>query len=266
MGVDHRLALVTGATSGIGEALARLLASKNVKLLLTGRNRKKLQQLKEDLSSQIEVDTCAVDLASPEGRRCLVEWMKDKKPDLIVNNAGFGLYGEAFHFSVDEQMAIIQVDVLAVVEITLQAVNMFIEAKREGTILNVSSAAGYQIFPNLTTYAASKAFVNAFSRSLDFEVKPKGIRVLLSCPGQVSTGFFSRASNRDVDNRSNALVMSATFAANALWRQIESGKAVEIFDWKYKIGNYLSRLIPTRWLAPILQRIISKRQPRSGFN
>lgn len=255
----HSLALITGATSGIGEALSHLLASKNISLLLTGRNREKLEALKKELSLQVSVDTFPADLAHEKERRALLDWMEEKKADLVINNAGVGFYGEAIT-AIPEQLEILQVNVLALAEITFGAVNFFVREKMKGTVLNVSSVAGYQVFPGFTSYAASKAFVNTFTRSLAFEVQSKGIRILLSCPGQVATPFSSRASHRNLQRKPNFFVMSDSFAAYAIWEQIQSGKPVQIFDWKYKIGIYLSALIPTRWLAPLLQNQILKRK------
>lgn len=253
-------ALITGATSGIGEALAKKLASHGISLLLTGRNLKKLNGLKTLLSNLVSVEILHLDLGSPIERKQLLAWIHLKNPDLLINNAGYGLYGNAIEFPVDEQLKMLEVDVNAVVELTLEMSKNLIASGKQGVILNVSSAAAYQIFPQFTVYAAAKAFLNSFSCSLDYELKSQGVRILAACPGQVATDFFKRASQGSNDKRSKLLVMDVEEAAQNIWWQIQNGKPIYIFDWKYRLITYLSFFFPKSWVASILGRMIAKRK------
>src|SRR5580693_8214964 len=150
-----RLALVTGASSGLGKALCHLLAKKGVRLIVTGRNRSKL----EELHGLVHV----ADLA--QSRDSLIKLIHEHVPDLVINNAGWGLYGDALSHTTKEQMDILEVNANAVLEISLEAARAMIKAKTEGAIVNIASGAAFFAFPTLAVYAASKAFVGSFSEA-----------------------------------------------------------------------------------------------------
>ena len=189
--MNFKTALVTGATSGIGEAVARLLASKGISLILTGRNGEKLAQLSTEL--KVPVETVIADLSLPQDRAIVAAKIRTTVPDLIINNAGIGLYGEAVALSKEKQMDIVTLNVEALTDLTLESARVLSEAKRPGVILNVASAAAFTVFPQFALYSASKAFVVQLSESMDWELKSQGIRVLASCPGVVATNFRERA-------------------------------------------------------------------------
>jgi hypothetical protein len=250
------LALITGATSGIGEALAKLLASKGIPLLLTGRNQAKLEELKSSLKTKVEI--LAADLSSKEGRKVLIDKIFELKVDLLVNNAGFGFYGEIVDVETKALLEMIELDVLAVVELTAEVAKSMIKNGQKGVIMNVSSVAAFHVLPNLATYSASKAFLNSFSRAVDFELMGKGIRVLASCPGRVATGFQTRASGGKVKSGDGGLFMTSEFAADEIWRQILNEKPVHVFDWKYRFSTFMTHFIPTSWAARIGRSFMKK--------
>lgn len=254
--MNERLALVTGATSGIGKAICQLLARKGLALIATGRNQIQLQLLQGQLSSKVVIQTIPLDLNQPSERQNLIEMIHHQKPDLVINNAGFGLYGEALTYSTQEQLAILEVNSKAVLELTLEAARTLISAEKSGVILNVSSAAGFQNYPNMAVYAASKAFVNHFSQAFDFEVKKYGVRILTICPGMVETSFQKRAGSREEKIPG---MLSAPFVAEQIWKQIEELKTLSIIDWKYRLLTFISHLFPQRWVANIEQKIIETR-------
>jgi len=237
-------ALITGATSGIGESLARLLASKGIALILTGRNESKLQGLKAELSSQIAVETIAADLQDKNDRAKLVQIIREDSIDLLINNAGFGVYGPAISKNTTELLNVLELNAAAVLELTVEAAKTMVANNKKGIIMNISSVAAYHLIPNLAVYSATKAFVNNFSETLDFELKPKGVRVLTACPGKVATEFQTRASKGRVKLKAGGSVMSQEFAANEIWEQIQSKKSVHIFDWKYRFATFISKFIP----------------------
>jgi short-subunit dehydrogenase len=254
------LALVTGASSGIGQALCRLLADKGIDLLITGRQEERLNSLVEEFRENVSVIAFTADLALPEGRRRVVDKIHEYQPDLVVNNAGFGIYGQAIEHSIRGELEIAEVNALAVLELTLEAARTMIKGGKKGTILNVSSAAAFQVFPMLATYSAAKAFVNQLSESLDYETRGKGVRVLVACPGMVNTGFRSRASGEEAADADNPTVMSASFAAEQLWKQIVNQQGLSIFDWKTRLGTFFSRnILPKAFVAKLIARNIGKR-------
>ncbi len=252
------LALVTGGTSGIGESLCRLLAKEEIDIIIVGRNEKMLHQLKNELQLQVHVETLAIDLSQKKDRDRLINCLHQLAPDLVVNNAGSGLYGEALSYHTEEQKNILEVNGNTVLEITLEAARTLISKGKEGIILNVSSAASFQTMPNFAVYAASKTFITHVSLALDEEMKPYGIRVLTTCPGFVQTHFNERAGG---GQRSSVGMMSSDFVAQKMWQQIQSRKSLLIIDWKYRWLTYLSHLVPHQWIAPIIKKIINKRIP-----
>lgn len=255
-----RLALVTGATTGIGEAISYLLAEKGIALIIHGRNEERLQQLAQKLKERVDVSVCQADLRIPKERANVLAVIRQKAPDLVINNAGFGLYGDVLEQETAEQLEIIDVNITALVEIAMESARTLIQRKQAGVILNVASAAAFLPFPTFSVYAASKAFVVSFSQGFDAEICEKGIRVLVACPGQVATQFRFRASKgKTASSDPNREVMSAHFAAEQLWQQIQKEQAVRIFDWKYRLAICLSRLVPARLLSRILKNSLTKR-------
>ncbi|MEX1012442.1 MAG: SDR family NAD(P)-dependent oxidoreductase [Waddliaceae bacterium] len=246
-------ALVTGATSGIGKELCHLLLKQGVSLIATGRDAKELEKYEGAI-------TLISDLTQVEDRKKLVSLIHEKKPDLVINNAGIGLYGDALDSPISDQMQLVEVNINALTELTLEAVKMMSAHQKMGVVLNVSSVAGFLPFPGNAAYAASKAFVTNFSVALDFECREKGIRILAACPGMVDTAFRTRAGGKE-PHVSKSGVMSARYAANQILWQIKKRKPVHIFDWKYRVGVFLmTYILPTAFTSKMMHGIILKRK------
>lgn len=243
-------ALVTGATSGIGKALCELLVEKKINLIITARSQSQLEALAAEWRSSVSVDVISCDLSIPEERQKVVECLREKAPELVINNAGFGFYGEALSHSTASHLNMLELDCAAVLELSLEAARSLIEAKKEGTILNISSAAGFYAIPYFATYASCKAFLNQFSQALHEELKDQGVNVLTACPGVVDTHFQERAGGKIISKRG---VMTVRFAAEEIWRQILEEKTIHIFDWRYRFLTFLSRLMPQKLLFKILK-------------
>ena len=257
--IQFSMALVTGASSGIGEALCHLLANKGIPLLITGRDRNKLEHLATKLRKHITVISLSADLGKPEERKMVIEMIGKHSPDLVINNAGLGLYGDVLSHSTDKQMEILKINGEAVLEITVEAARNLKLRNRSGVILNVASSAAFQVFPQLAVYAAAKTFVTNFSESFDQEMKPYGIRILTACPGMVKTAFSKRAGSSTITKLDEQLAMAPKFAAKEIWLQIQKGKAVHLFDWKYRLFTYLGVILPKSWRVAILQRSIENK-------
>ena len=251
------LACITGATSGIGEELSYLLANKQIPLLLTGRNYAKLEELKENLSVHTKVITIEADLADNHGRQKVLEAIYNYVPTLLINNAGRGIYG-----SFDSQDPKIHIDLLrvnneALVALTYACIKALKEHQKKGIIMNISSVAAFYPLPYIALYSASKAFVNHFSQAVDLEMKDEGIRVLASCPGAIKTNFRERSGGREV-KEFNAYEMTAKFAAQEIYRQIENKTPLHIFDWKYRLLTRLFLLIPKSLQGKMLKKNLKK--------
>lgn len=191
-----RAALVTGASSGIGREMARLLAAEGTDLVVVARDKGRLDDLAAELSGRhgVAVEVLAADLAVPtqlaEVERRVAD--ADRPIDLLVNNAGFGTYGNQVDLDVDTEEREIAVNVTAVVRLTHAALGPM-TARRRGAVLNVSSVAGLQATPGNAVYGASKAFVASYGESVSGELAGTGVTLTTVLPGYTRTEFQDRA-------------------------------------------------------------------------
>lgn len=190
-------ALVTGASSGLGEEFARELARRHANLVLTARSRDKLETLAADLSrvNGVRADVIVQDLAEADGALALSRELKARglTIDHLVNNAGFGTSGRFETMDVEREARMIRVNCESVTVLSRSLLRGMLERKRGG-IINVASTAGHQPTPFMTTYGASKAFVLSFTLALAEELRGTGVHALVLCPGPVPTGFQAAAS------------------------------------------------------------------------
>ena len=191
-----KTALVTGASYGIGAEFARQLAAKKTNLVLVARSEDKLQELADELQSQHGIQTYVIpqDLTLAQAVATILEKIEylGLRIDLLVNNAGFGDYGLFSDRPLTKQLAMIQLNVNVLVELT----GLFLPAMQhqgEGGIINISSIAGFQPLPKMSVYAATKAFVLNFTEALWAENKDTGVRILAVCPGPTESEFFKAA-------------------------------------------------------------------------
>lgn len=195
MSARRRLALITGASDGIGKELALIFAQHGHDLALTARRAERLEALADAIAATGRPRPLVIpcDLARPEGSATLAAALADAGAEVetLVNNAGFGLNGAFAALDGDEQGAMIDLNVRALTELTWRLLPDL--RKTRGAILNVASVASYAPGPGMAVYYASKAYVLSFSEALHEELKPDGVRVSALCPGPVATGFQARA-------------------------------------------------------------------------
>lgn len=250
------VAVITGASAGIGAELARVFAAHGHELVLVARREPRLQVLADEIAGQGHPRplVLGLDLALPgvSGRLRAAIAAADAEPQYVVNNAGFGLWGPAASLSRDEQLAMVDLNVRTVVDLSLVFVDSLI--RHRGGILNVASVAGFMPGPYLTVYYASKAFVLSFSESLRAELAGSGIRVTVLCPGPVPTEFQARAGGVPRQGAS-FLDRSAAEVAVAGYRGLMAGKAHVVPGWTNKIVTFLPRLLPRAFLAGQMARI-----------
>ena len=186
--------LITGASGGLGQAFAEQVAERGSDLVLVGRSEDKLQALGQRLErqSKITATVLTADLASASEVDQLISNLKTRRidVDLLINNAGFGLFQRFLETPLERQLEEIDVNVRAVVLLT-HALAPAMVARNKGGVINLSSSAGFQPVPGANIYAASKSFVLLFSEALAQELVSTGVRVLAVCPGPVATGFFA---------------------------------------------------------------------------
>lgn len=193
---DRPVALVTGASSGIGEHLARQLAADGHDLVVVARNRQALERLALELQDahRATVEVLAADLGTAEGVAAVASRVTDGDPlDVVVNNAGFGWFGDMAEQPPTVVESLVAVNVSAVAQLSRAAVASMVP-RRHGGLLNVSSTAGFVPGPHSALYHAAKAFVTSLSEALHEEALPHGVRVTVLCPGYTPTGFQERAN------------------------------------------------------------------------
>ena len=187
--------LITGASAGIGAALARIFARHGHELLLVARREQQARRARgRDRRARAQrPHVASVDLERRDAADAIAEAMArlGVEPDTVVNNAGFGLLGPAASLSRSEQLAMIDVNVRALTDLSFAFVDAL--ERRRGGILNVASVAAFLPGPNMAVYYATKAYVVSFSDALHWELRPRGVRVTALCPGPVPTEFQARA-------------------------------------------------------------------------
>ena len=215
-------ALVTGASSGIGWEMARLLAAEGTELVLVGRDEARLNQL----SAEIGGDALPADLSTADGLSRVVDRVGDDTVpvDLLINNAGLGFFGDFVAQTSEQKRLTVDVNVVAVHELADAAARAMV-ARGSGTILNVSSVAGDLPGPQTATYNASKAFVTSLSESMAMDLKPHGVIVSCLCPGLTRTDFQDRASY-DTSDIPEFLWMTAADVAAAGLDGAASGRTI----------------------------------------
>jgi short-subunit dehydrogenase len=192
-------------------------------------------------------------LSEPDARKKVVAWIHQHTPDLLINNAGFGLYGDVLQHPTKSTLEILEVNANAALELTLEAAKALRAQNKKGTILNVSSVAAFYPYPSFAIYAAAKACVNHFSQALDREFKPYGIRVLTACPGKIATSFQQRASQGRF-LKHEPFTMSPQKAARLIWKQIEKQKPLYVFDWPYRLALSLTACLPKCLVQQLLPK------------
>jgi short-subunit dehydrogenase len=244
-------ALITGASAGIGVAIARELAAGGTNLVLTARRRDRLVGLAAELSAKHNVRTlvCVADLAQPLGPQQIFSFTEEKKIpiDLLVNNAGFGAYGEFHRLRLDRLIEMTQVNVTAVVHITHLYLPGMI-ARGNGDILIVASTAAFQAVPFISTYAATKVFDLHFAEGLAVEVRQYGVHVCALCPGSTETEFFQVAGQR---NHTRRAPETAEKVAHVGLVALASGKSSVISGLTNWMGAEAVRVVPRRMVARI---------------
>ncbi len=244
-------AVVTGASSGIGRAIAHQLASEGVNLILTAR------RPIEERFDDVRVEALQLDLAEPGAPQRLFEFTEARsiKPALLVNNAGFGAYGEFGEIDLARQLEMIQLNCSAVVGLTHLYLPAMVE-HRKGDILIVASTASFQAVPYQTTYAATKAFDLIFAEGVAAEVKRFGVRVCALCPGQTTTEFHE-VSREPIPKAMS--VHSAEEVARIGLDALRRGKQYVICGFGNRMGMELQRVAPRSVVTAVSERLFRPR-------
>jgi short-subunit dehydrogenase len=197
-------ALITGASFGIGESFAEILAAEGADLVITARARERLESIASRLRGlySVNVDVIDADLLEDSSPAKIFEMTEGsgKRIDLLVNNAGFGQVGDFDLLPLDRQLDMIQLNVSALVAMSHKFLKPMLE-RRSGAIIHVASTAAFQGVPYFAVYSATKAFVLTFSEALSIECAERNVKVTCLCPGRTTTNFQSVAGTGAIDNR-----------------------------------------------------------------
>ncbi|MFU0842610.1 MAG: SDR family oxidoreductase [Burkholderia sp.] len=236
------LAVITGASGGLGREFARIAAVRGYRLLLIARNQAALDQLAQALHT--ETGTLALDLAEPGSADRISAWLSERNlvPAVLINNAGFGAYEEAAEMDEATVRTMIRLNVTALTTLTLREARRMLEAGG-GRIMNVASTAAFRPCPHAALYGATKAYVLSFTEALAEELRLSPVTVTAFCPGPMKTGFSAAAGMKNTaafDKLAADPAVSAMAGFNAMMR----GKAVAYDTVRNRVLSFLPRLFP----------------------
>lgn len=231
-------ALITGASSGIGKNLAYTLAAKNIDLILVARNKEELEKIKEEV--KVSVKIIKLDLQNTKNVYKLYEMTKDDNVDILINNAGFGLFGIFYKTDLDRELEMIDLNIKAYHILTKLFLQDFIKKDR-GYILNVCSSAGFMAGPRLSTYYATKNYVTKLTMAIYEELRQMKSNVSISalCPGPVNTNF-NKVAKGDFSIREISPKYVAEYAVKKMFKK----KLIIIPTFFVKLSVFLTRLAP----------------------
>jgi len=247
-------ALVTGASSGIGEQIARVLADRGTDLTLVARRGDKLEQLAAELRPQVQVDVLVADLTTDDGCASVEHRLADHPVELLVNNAGVGSAGLFHQLSRDHEADEVRLNVLALVRLTHAALVTMVAAGR-GAILNIGSLAGDQPLRGSATYAGTKAFVTTFTESVAAELKGTGVTATVVKPGFTFTEINADEAP-DPSSMAARMWTHADFVARCAVEAAEKGDLVCVPGAQWKVVHGLTQTLPR-----VLTRTLSTRLP-----
>jgi short-subunit dehydrogenase len=254
--VTERVTLITGASAGIGVELARVFASKGHRVALVARRTDRLTTLAAEIAASGGavpiVITCDLEQPDAGDKIAVILAAEGVEVEYVVNNAGFGMFGQAIERDRAEQLGIIAVNIRTLTDLSLRFSDHLI--RHRGGILNVSSIAAFLPGPGMAVYYASKAYVLSFSEALRGELAPRGVRVTALCPGPVPSEFQARAGFLPGFD-SAILNVSASDVAQAGYRGLMANKRAVLPGLGIKIVPFLLRLFPRGFILAAVGRL-----------
>lgn len=249
--------LITGASSGIGRALAEPFARDGYELVLAARSVDKLEQLAQELHARHGATShvIAADLETADGAQRLHAEVQQRGLTLraLVNNAGYGLFGEFKDTPLDTELAMMQLNMASLVVLSKLFLPDLLATR--GKLLNVASVAAFQPGPYMAVYFATKAFVLSFSQALAEELDGSGVTVTALCPGLTASGFQDKAAMQRSALVQGKRLPTAEEVAAAGYRALQRGQRVHVPGWKNLIMAEAVRLVPRRWVTAVVKHL-----------
>jgi len=254
------LALITGASSGMGRDMARVLAHQGYDLIVVARRKERLKQLAEEL--EVKVTIICMDLSVEENCFQLYQKVKNKNIDLLINNAGFGLFGEFHETDLDTELKMIDLNIKSYHILTKLFLQDFMK-KDKGTILNVCSSAGFMAGPRLSTYYATKNYVTKLTMAINEELRRRKSNVHISalCPGPVATEFNQVAHGNFSIREANSYDV-AEYAIRKLFQH----KMIIVPTFLMKLTLFFNRFAPHRLSLMIAYHIQARKEGKRKKN
>ena len=242
-------ALITGASSGIGKSMAKYLSEKGYDLILVARRKTYLQALKKELKTNVKI--IPLDLSNEDNLNLLYEELADEDIDILINNAGFGLFGEFDKTDLDTEFKMIDVNIKAVHYLTKKFLKLFKE-KDKGYILNVASSAGFMAGPKLSTYYATKNYVLRLTEAIyqELKVDKSNVKISCLCPGPVDTEF-NKVAHGEFHTKSLTSEYVSKYAIDMMFKN----KLYIIPSFKMKFVIFMTRFLPRKLLLKITYKI-----------
>lgn len=254
----NQTALITGASNGIGREFAYLFAHKQYNLVLVARSEEKLNELAHELERKygISATVIAQDLAADGADQLIMKQLDEKgiEVDILINNAGFGGFGEFANTNLENELNMIQVNITALTALTKRVLPGMMKRNR-GRILNVASTAAFQPGPLMAVYYASKAYVLSFSEALANELKDHHITVTALCPGPTKTGFTEQANLENSKLFKQMKVMDVKTVVETGFKGMMQGKTVVIPGLQNKLLTSSIRFVPRNVVTSIVRSI-----------
>lgn len=255
------IAVITGATSGIGYELAKIFSRAGFNLVLINLNHERLQKVAVELEELGKIKTWQLvqDLANPKAAETIYQYLHDQAivPDVLVNNAAIGVYGRFWQTSLPDELDLIQINITTIMQLTKLVLPDMIRRK-SGRILNVASIAAFEPGGFLPTYYASKAFLVSFSEALAEQVRGTGVSVTVLCPGPTKTSFRERGFQGPVPSTKHWWQMEAATVAKVGYQSVMNRKVVAVVGFWNQLTVLLIRFVP----RGLLRRLIRYGQER----
>ena len=250
----NKYALITGASKGIGRSMALLLAKAGYHILLVARSTAELQELSKVIQNEYQVKAIylSIDLSISNAASQVAEWCHSHTSNLciLINNAGYGIWGDFDQLSLSEQLSMLQLNINAVIALTHHLLPM-LKQQKQSYVLNISSTAAYQAVPTLALYSASKSFILSYSRAIRYELKNSSVSVSCLSPGPTATGFADRAGMQALDHLAEKFNMTADIVAKTGLKGMFNKKSEIIPGFLNQVSVYGVNFIP----KAIIERI-----------
>lgn len=253
--------LISGPTSGIGFEMAKIFSEKGFNLILVGRNKERLEKISRELENEkCKCEIVVADLSDSKIHKKIFEQTKNHEVEILVNNAGFGLYGEFLETDLEKEIEMIQVNIVALTTLTKLFLPQMVQRKR-GKILNVASTAAFQAGPLMAVYYATKTYVLHFSEAISEELIGSGVSVTALCPGPTESGFQKEANmDSSIEVLQKRNLMDAKSVARIGYNALMKNKVIEVAGFRNKLTSELVRIIPRSMTRKIVKRIQMKQK------